>query len=173
VLRLDAVFCYNAAMFDPEALPVPDLGLRCLTCGYNLAALPEHRCPECGRAFTMEDHIPKGDFPVVIFNGKEVVSTPSVVELLKRMRIPYMEVTQAGDDMYGFGGLTHVKCRVGVPRASYFEVIDLLRRQALGQPLPEPEEEAEGPEWTCSCGEANPGNFELCWNCGEPRAGGG
>jgi hypothetical protein len=157
--------------FDPEALPVPDLGLRCLSCGYNLAGLPEHRCPECGRTFAMEDHIPKGDFPVVIFNGKEVVSTPAIVELLARMQIPYMEVLRPGENMLGFGGATHSRCRVGVPRSSYFEVIDLLRRQALGEPLPEPEEEAAGPDWKCSgCGEENPGNFEVCWSCGGPRA---
>lgn len=27
----------------------------CLECGYNLRALTEHRCPECGRAFDPED----------------------------------------------------------------------------------------------------------------------
>jgi hypothetical protein len=26
------------------------------------------------------------------------------------------------------------------------------------------------PDWTCaSCGEISPGNFELCWQCREPR----
>lgn len=156
--------------FDQEALPVPDLGLKCLYCSYNLAGLPEHRCPECGRTFSMEDHIPAGDFPVVIFNGKEVVSTPAVVELLKRMQIPFLEVMRPGESMWGFGGATSAKSRIGVPRSSYFEVIDLLRRQALGEPLPEPEEQPEGPEWTCSgCGENNPANFELCWNCGGER----
>jgi predicted amidophosphoribosyltransferase len=25
--------------------------VRCLTCQYDLENLPEHRCPECGRAF--------------------------------------------------------------------------------------------------------------------------
>jgi hypothetical protein len=166
---------YNDSMpFDPEALPVPDLGLRCLACGYNLADLPEHRCPECGSRFTMEEHIPKGDFPVVIFNQKEVLTTPPVLELLKRARIPYVEVLRPGETVWGFGGPTHNKCRLGVPRASYFEVIDLLRRQAFDEPMPEREGEAEGPDWPCpSCGEGNPCNFDLCWNCGKPRAGDG
>ena len=153
--------------FDPESLPVPDLGLRCLACGYNLAGLPEHRCPECGRRFSMEEHIPSGDFPVVIFNGKEVAGTPVVVDLLKRMRIPYMEVMRPGETVWGFGGPTHGTCRIGVPRSCYFEVIDLLRRQAFGELMPEAEAESEGAEWTCSgCGESNPGSFDLCWNCG-------
>jgi len=29
--------------------------MHCLSCGYNLHALPEPRCPECGRAFDPED----------------------------------------------------------------------------------------------------------------------
>ena len=30
-------------------------GMRCLQCGYPLEHLPEHRCPECGRAFDPHD----------------------------------------------------------------------------------------------------------------------
>jgi hypothetical protein len=36
---------------DLSQLPVPDWGLRCQTCGYLLAGLPSHRCPECGTPF--------------------------------------------------------------------------------------------------------------------------
>lgn len=25
------------------------------------------------------------------------------------------------------------------------------------------------PEWQCSCGETNPGNFGSCWSCGHDR----
>ena len=40
---------------------------------------------------------------------------------------------------------------------------------------PDTEEDGDGdgddlPEWDCaSCGEAVPGNFEVCWNCSAPR----
>jgi len=28
-----------------------------------------------------------------------------------------------------------------------------------------------GPDWQCRhCGEANPGTFEICWDCSEPNA---
>ncbi len=152
--------------FDPEVLPVPDLGLQCKKCAYSLADLPEHRCPECGTPFNVEDHIPAGDFPVVIFNGKEAYCMPDVLGLLKRVQIPYMEVMRPGETMLGAGGATHNRCRLAVPRASYFEVIDLLRRQALGEEPPG-EVHTEQPDWTCKgCGESNPGNFETCWNCG-------
>ncbi|MBN2563143.1 MAG: hypothetical protein JXQ75_19650 [Phycisphaerae bacterium] len=158
--------------FDPEALPVPDLGLRCLNCGYGLAGLPRHRCPECGRVFTIDEHIPKGDFPIVIFNGKEVGSKPEVVELLKRYQIPFTEMMGPIEAIYGLGGVTHSRSRIAVPRASYFAVIDLLRRQALGEELP-PVETSDRGDWTCTrCGEENPGNFEVCWNCNQPPSDG-
>ncbi len=36
---------------DPAQLPVPDWGLRCPACDYELRGLPSHRCPECGETF--------------------------------------------------------------------------------------------------------------------------
>ncbi len=42
---------------DIHALPVPDFGLTCPRCNYALVGLPEHRCPECGSAFDIEDLI--------------------------------------------------------------------------------------------------------------------
>ena len=152
--------------FDPEALPVPDLGLRCLKCGYGLAGLPRHQCPECGKTFTIDEHIPKGDFPVIIFNGKELRGTPELMDLLKRYRIPFMEVMGPADSMYGLVGATYRGTRISIMRARYFEVIDLLRRQALGEALP-PADTCNRPDWTCpSCSEENPGTFDVCWSCG-------
>lgn len=43
---------------DPRQLPIPDwLGLCCPRCEYPLRGLPEHRCPECGLEFRIEDLI--------------------------------------------------------------------------------------------------------------------
>ncbi len=155
--------------FDPDALPVPDLGLCCLKCGYGLAGLASHRCPECGKPFTMEEHIPEGDFPVVIFRGKEVTDSPDVVELLKRYSIPHVFLMWPGQTMFGSLATSEAKRRVGVPRASYFRVIDLLRRQALGEEMPPADGAIERPAWTCAaCEEENPGTFDVCWNCGRP-----
>jgi len=153
--------------FDPHALPVPDLGLRCQKCGYNLAGLPEHRCPECGSPFNLDDHIPKGDFPPVIFLGKEVRLTPEVMEILKRARIPYIDRVGPAESLYGIGGLTHSRTRLSVPRGQYFEVIHLLRQHEFHGELPA-EPGPPPPDWTCpACGESNPGTFELCWNCSQ------
>lgn len=42
---------------DIHALPVPDFGLTCPRCDYALMGLPEHRCPECGSVFNVEELI--------------------------------------------------------------------------------------------------------------------
>lgn len=157
--------------FDPHALPVPDLGLGCLHCGFKLAGLPEHRCPECGRAFDLNAHMPKGDFPPVIYQGKEVRLTPEVMEILKRARIPYMEKIGPVESLYGIGGATNPKARLAVPRSQYLEVIHLLRQHERNGELP-PEPGPAPPDWTCpACDETNPGTFEVCWNCSQESPG--
>jgi len=117
----------------------------------------------------MGEFIPEGQYPVVIFNREEVRSSPEIIELLTRMKVPYMEVMRPGDVVYGIGSPMGKWARIAVPRASFFEVIDLLRRMALNEPMPEPPaERLPEQHWTCTaCGEENPGNFEVCWNCGE------
>ena len=39
------------------------------------------------------------------------------------------------------------------------ELIDQLKR-----------DQVKGPDWLCrSCNETNPGNFDICWQCGDSR----
>lgn len=40
---------------DINQLPIPHWNIRCPKCGYPLAGLPSHRCPECGTVFEMSD----------------------------------------------------------------------------------------------------------------------
>ncbi|MCG8403991.1 MAG: hypothetical protein MI923_02215 [Phycisphaerales bacterium] len=149
--------------FDPNELPVPDLGLRCLGCRYRLVGLSEHRCPECGSTFTMDDYIPPGDFPVVIFDGHETRLTPEVIDLMSRARIPFMEKRS---DLESVLNLSRAPGRLAVPRSSYFHAISVLRGYALNHELPPMQDEP--PDWVCkSCGESNPGHFEVCWSCSE------
>lgn len=161
-------------MIDPESLPVPDLGLRCHRCGYPLAGLPEHRCPECGRTFTIDEHIPPGDFPQLFADGQEVRAEQHILALLRTYQIPWIERTDAFPSLFSGSWVPGQDrpARIGVPRERYFEAIELMRRSQLGEPLP-PVPGAGGREesWLCPhCEEVNPPNFEVCWNCGEADA---
>ena len=169
--REAVVASYNPAMFDPHALPVPDLGFVCRKCKYPLANLAEHRCPECGRAFTLEEYIPDGPTPLLIAGGEQVRATAGVVELLRTYQIPYVEHTGPFEAMLGSIRLARREHGppIGVPRDRYLEAIDLIRRQKLGEPMPEPPAPPTGEDWTCAhCGEINPSNFDVCWNCDTP-----
>jgi hypothetical protein len=88
--------------FDPYALPVPDVGLLCMNCGYPLGGLPDHRCPECGRRFDIDEHIPSGDFPTVIFNGKGIPLTEEIMGLMRAYRIPFMDALRHVDAGFGY-----------------------------------------------------------------------
>ena len=157
--------------FDPEALPVPDLGLLCRGCGYPLAGLSQHRCPECGRQFTLDEYIPPGDFPFLIYEGKEVRPTLDTIELLNLARIPYMHVMPPGDTVLSSMGLNPDKPRghLSVPRDLYFQTIHLLRQRDLGKTIETPSD-VDREDWKCpGCDEENPGTFDLCWSCGRAR----
>jgi len=154
--------------FDLYALPTPDLGLRCRICGYPLAGLGAHRCPECGTTFDYEEFVPPGDFPMLIFDGKEAVLTPDVADTLRRAKIPFIELIGPAESMYGLHSVTHSKSRFGVPRNLYFDAVYFLREAQRGAfPLMD---DSTLPDWVCPrCREENPGTFELCWKCEAPR----
>lgn len=161
-------------MFDPYRLPLPDLGLKCLDCGYPLAHLTEWRCPECGKAIDLDEHVPDGAFPMLIANGREVRASAEVRELFAAYRLPLVELW---DTMRNFLGVVTDTRRhdgpgppIAVPRERYLEAVDLIRRWHMDEELPPPPEPApiDGP-WDCSaCGEENPETFEVCWNCETP-----
>lgn len=154
--------------FDPDEFPTPDLGLRCMNCGYPLGGLTECRCPECGRKFDYEEYIPPGDFPPVIVDGKNALLTPDVGDALRRAKIPFMQVMGAAENLYGLNSVTHTASRVGVPRSLYFDAVDVLRQLRDGEFALPPLDHS--PDWFCpQCGEENPGTFELCWQCDSAR----
>jgi len=154
--------------FDPDALPVPDLGLRCMACEYPLAGLSEHRCPECGRPFALDEFLPPGDFPLVVFAGKPVRVDDEIAAFMRGVGIPILQRRTSLDAMRGMDARPNHAGELCVPRESYYEVIDLLRRRASGERISMADSPRERPEWTCrSCEEPNPGQFEICWNCGE------
>ncbi|MCC6681019.1 MAG: hypothetical protein IT445_08970 [Phycisphaeraceae bacterium] len=160
-------------MFDPDQLPLPDLGLCCRKCGYSLAYLQERRCPECGWSFTMDDLVPRGDFPPLFADGKQVRAEPDVVELLRQYQVPYVELTDPVSGVFRpIRSSRDAAGAIAVPRQRYLEAVDLLRRRKLGEPMPQPPPASGHREdWSCRhCGQLNPANFEICWSCGHDAA---
>jgi len=151
--------------FDPESLPVPDLGLQCLACQYRLTGLMVHRCPECGRPFTLDEHIPPGDWPILSVEGAAARATPEVLAIMRAAQIPIMPMTDMASALYGLSGDFSSVPRLAVARTAYWDAIHLILRHHQGESidLPPP---ADDVDWTCAgCGEANPANFEVCWQC--------
>lgn len=157
--------------FDPHALPIPNLGLRCLGCGYILNGLPSHRCPECNREVVLDEYVPPGDFPIVILNGKEVILNDQVKEIMRRAGILFMANLPPPEAIFGVGQTSALTQRLAVERSRYLESIHWLRHfnETGEMPL---DSRPTGTDWTCSqCGEENPASFELCWNCSSTATG--
>ena len=158
----------------PPGAPLPDLGLRCPACEYPLAALSEPVCPECGTAFSLEALVPEGATPALIVSGTYLPYAAEALDLLDRYGIPWVRLADPMEVLNHPGINTNLNTRVGVGPGDYFTAIDLLRRAALNEPLPEPPAEpADTGPWDCgNCGEENPPTFEICWNCGDPAGAG-
>src|SRR5262245_58635591 len=146
--------------FDPQALPIPALGLTCRVCGYLLDQLPEHRCPECGWRFSIDDLLPPGDFPLVAMDGAPVPLPPEVAAILKAARILHVLYDGPLEAVYGLPSSINGRQWFRVPRGELLYLIYLLRNR--DQP---PGPQVTGPDWGCiSCRESNPGTFALCWS---------
>jgi len=157
-------------MFDPNALPIPDLGLRCRRCSYPLVGLSEHRCSECGDVFSMEDYLPDGAFPPLYAEGGPVRISHDLRDLFEAYHLPFIEIHDPVTSLnIAIGSLVSDKgLPIAVPRERYFEAIDLYRRMRHGEPLPElPLLPEHNEPWQCpQCSEENPPAFDLCWQCG-------
>lgn len=56
---------HHRAWLAAEAIgAIPEMGLRCPKCQYNLTGLLERVCPECGTAFTLTDLVRTINDPV-------------------------------------------------------------------------------------------------------------
>lgn len=152
--------------FDPDALPIPALGLRCPRCEYLLDGLPRRRCPECGREFTMDELVPPGEWPLVSLAGRPVRLTDRMAALLRQAGVPYIA---AEFDIASYVGAPHALPSnrwFRVSRWDYLYTLFLLQHPDLAPPAAPP----SGERWRCpQCGRSCPPNFELCWNCEAAR----
>lgn len=118
----------------------------------------------------MEQFIPPGAVPLLIADGKLVLGTADITDLLDRYGISYVKQTEHAAELFGNFGIFQSRpaAPLAVPRDQYLEAIDLIRRDALNEPMPDPPPPPPQEAWICPhCHEKNPPNFELCWNCGQ------
>jgi hypothetical protein len=151
--------------FTGQELPLPDFGLGCAACKQPLAGAATHMCPHCGVAFDPENWRPARewfDIDEGICGGR---ASAGIAALLGEEYIPYMRTNERTAAEIYVGSTTLPMFRLRSPREFYFDVRWILRR---ARRVAEAERAASRGQrrWRCAqCGEANPGNFAICWNC--------
>lgn len=141
--------------------PLPDFGLTCEACGAALAGAARNECPACGAPFDLERLRPPDEWFMLDSGLAGGLPIPGVQVRLAQEYIPHFEVKDdALRRIYGVQSMTVTRLRVA--REFFFEVLWLLARTRR-----EIETARRAQPWRCPrCGQKNPSNFEICWNCG-------
>jgi rubrerythrin len=149
--------------YTGRELPLPDFGLKCAACGGPLAGATDRACPFCRMQFDPDSFRPAASW----FNIAEFLPPglllPTLCPLLEEEQIPHFlyEPKSARDII--LGGRPN-SFRVLAPREFFFDVLWVLRE---AQRRISAARSLQRRRWRCpTCGESNPGNFEICWNCG-------
>ncbi len=153
--------------FTGNELPLPDFGLLCPGCGEPLAGAKEHACPSCGQPFDPQAWRPQRQWFLLDKPFYTPLPLLGVMSLLASEYVPYVPNHERSLAEMVLG--QHVlMSALTVPSEFYFDIFWLLR-----QAREESEAARAGAgrgRWRCvQCGEQNPWNFELCWNCQESR----
>jgi hypothetical protein len=124
-----------------------------------LTGAREDCCPHCGAPFDLEQIKPTRDwFNIASYVPDDLM--PQARGILYEQNIPYV-VNDAGlRDAYG-GMTPYAHLKILVPREFFLDAMYAFveTSQAL--------EDLDTDDWICAgCGEAVPGNFAICWNCG-------
>lgn len=153
--------------YTGEELPLPDFGLSCAACGEPLAGATSRACPQCAEPFDLQVLRPRRDWFVLDQVMCGPVPVPGVQAVLAAELVPHFPVEErtVGEIYCGHSMLYN---GLRVAGEFYFEVLWLLTRARREM---EQVRAAGGTRnWTCPhCGEENPGNFELCWNCARAK----
>lgn len=149
--------------YTGEERPLADFGLQCGSCGAALAGAEGTQCPHCGESFDVTALLPHrkwflldrelaGDVPVA---GLQVV--------LANEHVPHVPVDEkTASEIWSGPSLTTQRLRV--PTEFFFDVLYLIERVRREM---ETIRATNPSDWNCSaCREDNPGNFDVCWNCG-------
>jgi ssDNA-binding Zn-finger/Zn-ribbon topoisomerase 1 len=153
--------------FSGNELPLPDFGLQCANCKRPLAGAQEHACPSCRAPFDAQTLRPVRKWFVVDAEMCGRVPLPVIEVRLGQELVPHM---RSKDKVLReiYLGPRMLGSRLLVPNEFFFDLLWLIRRAELD--IEEGRARAESERWACpKCGEENPGNFEMCWNCQAAR----
>jgi len=161
----------RAPRFTGKELPLPDFGLVCRACGTALAGATRHQCPTCAEPFDPLALQPATEWFVLDARACAPLHILVVQDLLTSEQIPYIPADEASLREL-LAGRSLFQNRLRVSSEFFFEVLWLLA--AARRELYTARRRRAAGEWHCPyCRQANPGHFEICWNCGkspEPQA---
>ncbi len=153
--------------FTGNESPLPNFGLLCGSCRAPLAGATSSVCTACKTPFDPHDWLPAKKWFLVDHELCGVLPVPGVQAMLGHEGVPHFAV---GERTFGeiWGGQSIMVARLRVPREFFFEVLWLLRDAHAR--MEAAREQRDGNAWNCArCGEENPANFDVCWNCQEGR----
>jgi hypothetical protein len=153
--------------------PMPECEQTCPACGASLAGLTASCCSVCATEFDADALA--GNEALVSLPAEPVAAGFQQAEF-EMEGIPSMHVTHRHAISITHGVRLLDTAAVRVPRAYYYDALDVLQglRTRCDDDQPagaeSPGADPQTGEWTCpGCGEAVPGHFESCWNCGGAR----
>ena len=146
-------------------LPIPDYGLTCSGCDDDLEGWESFACRGCGRVVSLEKFRPTATWFAIEPAMTGALLLPLIEGLLADQLIPFLTRDDKSLADIFFGGRT-IGTKVLVASEFYFEFRCLMRRE---QRRVEAGRKIIGSErWRCpKCGSRVPGNFEVCWKCGD------
>lgn len=153
--------------FTGHERPLPDFGLTCPRCHAELAGATQSACPHCGHPFDIEATRPAAGWFVLDREMCGELPIPGVQARLLADGVPHIPVGERTvNEIYG--GHSMMIGRLRVPREFFFEVLWLV--QHMRAEFAQARATNETQHWFCdTCGEENPGTFEVCWNCEHPH----
>lgn len=154
--------------YHGDESPLPDFGLACATCDTELAGASRNACPNCGETFDLQALRPRASWFLIDARFCGSVALPALQVLLTTELVPHIPVEERTvREIYG--GHNAFFTRLRVPSEFYFDVLALL--QQARRDIEAAHQRGAAGDWVCTqCREENPGNFDLCWNCGQSHA---
>lgn len=153
--------------FTGDERPVPQWDLRCRKCDIVLDGHDGEACNACGEPLTRSLVRPPRQWFLIDRHLCGPLNVPEVVRLLQTELIPHFRSDERTLAEIAVGG-DSVDGRYRAASEFYYDVRYLIAEES--KHVGEVRRLARETTWHCSqCGEDNPGNFELCWNCGDPQ----